>query len=178
MDLIMSTFYRLGLWHHGDVPTTRELKLKIFYSIYYALYIASLTAGVCTTVHKDELIFSVESAIRSVVFAVRFLYIIWKQKEIVELANEIAVYFIEEREDFSRADQKLKRFMKFMNLSIISISLSAVYVAFIMPFLGSERTFFFNIGFPLDWKNNEIAFWMAFAFSSSELCLSAVTMFT
>lgn len=60
---IISLFCRIGIWHRGDVATVRETRIKIFYTVSYLVYAASLMTGTFESQNQDEAIFLADIAI-------------------------------------------------------------------------------------------------------------------
>lgn len=176
INSIFSSFFRLGLWHPGDEATIRETRIKLFYSIYNLLLPISLMAGSLSSDNRDESIFLIEGAIMATVFSVKLMYIILRKKKILELLNRVGVYSLENLEECTIVNDTLKNLMRFVRV-FISLSYTAMTCSqLVIPFLGGEKKLFFNVGLPLDWKNNEIAFWIAFVFLVTEIFLTAVAI--
>lgn len=173
---IFEIFYRFGLWSRGEQATVTERRIKLFYSIYYLLFPISLLAGAIKSDNSDESILLLETSIIAVVMSIKLQYIIWKQNEIKELSHRIGFYSVDNHEEFTFVNRRLNTFMKvttyFFFLCIVVASTAAVVV----PIVGSERILFLNIGFPFDWKNNEIAYWIAFVFFTTEMIITALNI--
>lgn len=164
------------MWHRGNKATVTETGVKFFYSIYYLVFPISLVGGAVSVTNRDESLFLIEAAIISSVELFKLLYIIWKKDEILDVLNRIGVYSMEEKEEFTLANDKLNRLMKFTSMFLSSAYFCGLCVVLVFPFLGSERSLFFNIAFPLDWKTNEFSYWIAFGFIFTETILTAISM--
>lgn len=114
-------------------------------------------------------------SIVAAVVSVKLWFIIWKQMQILRLLNRICNCSIRDHDNFSLIAGKLRSFMKFSIVFIVALNVAALFSA-VLPLLRSERTFFFKIAFPLDWKPNEIAFWTAnlFIFAGNALSIVAI----
>lgn len=172
---IIDGYNRLGLWHRGDDATIKETRIKIFYSIYSLLFPIASLAGAISSDDKDESTFLLEVAILCIIVCVKLFYIIWRKKEIFELLHRIGVYSIKEKEDFIVVDDKLRSFMKWIAYFYCYAIFMGAFVALIAPFIGSDKKLFFNVSFPLDHKNNEFGFWIAFLFTCTEIFLGVVS---
>lgn len=173
IDLIISSFYRLGLWHRGDLDTVNETGIRIFYSIYHLLFPISILSGVVTSGSTDESIFLVEEAIVVTVLSVKLFHIIWRKKEICDLLEVLSVYLIEDHKVFTVVRDKSKDFTKFVTIFVLLSSVTAMCAVLVVPFVGSEKKLFLNIAFPLEnWKCDNISFWVAFTFFSTEVLLT------
>lgn len=172
IEQIMFLFYRIGFWHREDEATARETRLKIFYSVFNLLFPISLIAGAFDSTEKHESVFLVLTAIMTFVLYVRLLLIIWKKKEILDLLNRIAVYSVAEADSFCLVTDTLNNFIKFISVFVCSLYVNDVCIIVVAPFIGRERKLFFNLGLPLDYKNNEFSFWMASVFQSIQVVIT------
>lgn len=170
---ITEFFYRVGIWNRQDVETIGQKRLKLFYFVYYFLYPLSFTAGAVASDNEDEKILMVQSSIMSVVLLLKLWYLIWRKNEILELLDRICDYCIDDRETVKVVNDKLDIFMKFITVFLSVAYFSITSVSFVAPFIGEERKLFLPIGFPLDWRNNEFAYWMAVMFIGSEMIISS-----
>lgn len=173
IDVITEFYYHIYLWHRDDRETVRQKICKLFYSLYYPLFPVSLIAGaVASDIKLDERILLIQSSMIASVLLIRLLYVIWKKQEIVAFLNRICIYDIDDRETFRSINDKIDGFIKFVTVLISTIAICAAAIAFVVPFLGTQKKLFFQIAFPLDWRNDEFAFWMAFTFISMEVSVS------
>lgn len=164
IEQIFSILYRVGIWHRENEETVGERRLKLFYSFYYSLLIISLIAGCLESDNKNEQIFLVQTILLATVVLVKLLYLIWRKKEILELLNRICYFCVEDQ-----IDDKLKNLMTLVTIFIILSNFGAFFSSTILPIhFRNERKLFYTVGFPLDWKNNEFAFWLAVAFLFTE----------
>lgn len=170
MRQIISLFYRIGFWHRGSEASVGELLIKLFYCIYQFLFVISLVVG--AIINEKESILLVEGLIIVALLSFKMWFIIWKQKQIVELLNRICVFSIRNDDDFTFVNKKLGKFIKFVIVLVFACIFGILLEVTVIPFVGSEKTLFLKIGFPWDWKNNEAAFWAANAFLFTELMLS------
>lgn len=173
---LIEGFNRLGLWHRGDEATIKETSIKIFYSIYYLFFPISLIAGAIASDNKEDSLFLTEISLIGINICVRMFYILWRKKEICVFLNRIGVYSIKGKDDFTVVDKKLNIFMKWIIYFYFYAFFVAVCISVITPLIGSEKKLFLNVGFPLDYKNNDFAYWMAFGFVFTEIFLAAVSI--
>ncbi|XP_037027832.1 odorant receptor 94a-like [Bradysia coprophila] len=177
ITLLISLFYFIGIWHRGDRPTARELKTKIFYSIYHPLFIISIVVGGASgTKSIDAIIFLAETSLAVAVLTIKFWLLIWKQNEIRVLLNRVCEFTIRNDDDYVTYNAKLKGFIKFVMIFLVAVIVNAVLVSLGVPIITSENSLFLEIGFPLDWKNSEAALGIATIFILSELILSAIAI--
>lgn len=174
INLIIGSFYRLGLWHRENETTISATLMKLFYSIYHLLFPLSLFVNGSNITNKDESIFLIEMGFVFAVLSLKLLYIIWGKAEILQLVDRIGVYSLADSGQFTLADDTLKSFNKITKLFICIIYVTNILATLIVPFVGSKKKLFFDIAFPLDHKNDEFAFWLAFVFLSSEIFVSVI----
>ncbi|XP_037039749.1 putative odorant receptor 71a [Bradysia coprophila] len=175
IDRTISFFRRIGIWHGEVTPTMGQLILKLFYSIYHMFFFTSLYVGAITSDTTDESIFLAETAIVTTVLTIKIWMLIWKQRKIMRLFNRICIFSIRNEEEFEFFNEKVENFIKF----VIIFACAAVFASFgnaIFPFIGKEKTLIVDIAFPLDYKNSEIGFWMAYIFFVSENVLTLLAM--
>lgn len=184
IELILSVFYRIGFWHRGDEETVSERRVKLFYSFYSFLMFILLMWGVLASGTKDEFVFSVETTLIGVVTEVKLFYIIWRKKEILELLNRICVYSIDDHEKFNQVNDKLNKLMNFVAVFVIMVFCCGYCGTLLAPLLGHEKKLLLIIGFPLDYKNDKFAFWLAVTLTfigmhifATAICLSPIVWY-
>lgn len=176
INQMIEFLYRFGFWHRGDKATVRETASKLFYTIAIFCFPASLMAGAIETETSDEFIFLTLTAIITTVMSIKLLYLIWKKKEILNFLQRICIHSFKNEMEFTLVDEKLKRVIKIITSFYFSVIFAAITASIVVPFVGSEKKLFYNIGFPLNYKNNEIAFWIALIFSFFEIMLAVVSI--
>lgn len=164
INKMIKSFRLIRLWHRGDEPTPSERRTKLFYSTYYLLYFISIIVGAFTCDDVDESIFLAQTSVMAFIGYVKLLYIIWRQKEILQLLNRIGVHYFEDKKQFTIENEKLEHFMRYIIGLVANTFFATLCCALGIPFLGGERKQFLNIGFPFDWKTNELVYWIEFAF--------------
>lgn len=175
MNQTVSFFYRIGFWHRGDEATIKQLSLKLFYCLYLLSFIVAGFIGAINCEDEDEMIFLVEVSIVILVLFVKLCFLISSQKEILYLLNSCCIFSVRHHDDYNFVNEKLRKLMKFATLAVCIVIIGGVCDAEVVPFIGNERTLFFKIAFPLDWRNNEFAFWIANIFILSEVILAITT---
>lgn len=171
INRIIEFFYRMGFWHRSD----EKMFGKLFFSIYYTLFPITIVAGAVSSDNRVEAkVLLVESAMMATLLLMKLLYVIWRKPDILKLLHRICDYHINDGEAFKAVNDKLNVFMAFATVLLCSVCLCAASISFIVPFIGKERNLFFQIGFPLDWRNNELAYWVAFTFISTQMAFSAI----
>lgn len=170
VGLVISLFYRIGIWHRGDMPTVRERRVKCCYCFHYAIYLLSFVVGAINNENMDKSIFLTEAAMGVGVYSVKLWILIWKQNEIVDLLNRICEF----RDDcgYALCKDKLRGFTTLAIVFVMSFLIGAILTCSVLPLFANDKTLFFEIAFPLDYRNNEIAFWIASIFILTEMMLT------
>lgn len=165
----------VGIWHCQGKASVRQNILKLFYSLYYILFPISLVAGAIIQEDDNEFVFLIEMSILTGVLAVKNVFFIWRNKELHKIVDRSAT-LITEIDDGNDNDynNRLSMFQKFVVILLGAIVVAAVFVSVLIPYFGFERSTFFKIAFPLDWKNNLMAYWLVSAFIFTETFYSIV----
>ncbi|XP_037039747.1 odorant receptor Or2-like [Bradysia coprophila] len=172
----MISFYRdIGLWHGEDRPSIGQFGRKLCYCIYYLLFIISLWTGATTVETVDESIFIAQISIVASVLNIKIWMLLWKQKQIMGLLNQICVFSIRNDEDFAFFNDKVEKFIKFA-IAFACATVVGTLGCSIVPFVGNQKSLILDIAFPLDWKNSEIGFWLAYIFFVSSLIVTFPAM--
>ncbi|XP_037041521.1 odorant receptor 94b-like [Bradysia coprophila] len=174
---INSLFYRIGVWHRGDNPTVKEIRLKFAYCIQFVLFLISSVVGAITNERIEASIFLAQISIAAAVLGIKFLFLIWKQHKILDLLNRVCVFTVLNDDDYNLYKEKLKGFMKFVLVFLITVAVIGFSGAVILLFLGTERTFFLEIAFPMDYRSNEFAFWAATIFIVTSYSMATIGIF-
>ena len=170
--LIISFFYLIGFWHRGEKPTVKEIRLKLFYCIYYALFFLSIVVGAIINEEMDQSIFLAELSMGVGVMCLQLWLLIWKQNEILNLLNRVSVFSIQDDDDHDVFTEKVRGFMKFVFVFMTTLTTADFLMSVVYPLVGSERTLFIEIAFPLDYKNSDIAFFIAAVWFFTETFLT------
>ncbi|XP_037039739.1 putative odorant receptor 71a [Bradysia coprophila] len=171
INQIISFCRRIGLWHGEDIPTSTQLGLKSLCCIYICLFPISFGFGAITSETIDDSIFLAELSVITVVLTAKIVMLLWKQKSIMGLLDRICVFSIRYDDDFAFFNDKVEKFIKFVNVFGCG-AIVATLGCSVFTFIGETRTFVMDFGFPLDWRNSEIGFWVAYIFFTSENVLT------
>ncbi|XP_037040269.1 odorant receptor 94a-like [Bradysia coprophila] len=176
--VIIAFLHRYDFWHQGDKPATaRQLKTKSFYCIYYFMSVIATSMGAIKNEKVEQTIFLTEVSIGVAVDVVKLWILIWKQNEIQGLLKRICEFEVRNDEDYNAYNDKLGRFVKFLIVFLIAVFVCSFIQSVFIPAFGSEKILFFEIAFPLDYRNNEVAFWMATVFLFTETVLTIIAVF-
>lgn len=171
---MFSYLHLVGVWYSHEKEAVGFRILKLFYTTQVCLYSISVLTSVFTSDTQDDSIFLAEISTVQLVLQAKFLYMIWRKTEILELFNRrICCYSLSDRETFVKITEKLENFMKFITIMIVTFIGG---VAFATLSSVKEKTLFIPTAFPLDWRNDEFAFWMAFSFFVIEDIITSVSV--
>lgn len=168
---IFAIFYLIGMWN--EKTSFKDKGRKLFYLVYFVSFFLSLSVGAFVNSNTDEFMFL---AVVSIIIAVqicRMSCVIRNKNEILELIYEVNNSSAFDLKEFVRVDRKIKLLIKFGKFFIIMMSFSFSFLM-ISPVALNENILVFKIAFPLDWRNDRIAFWMAYAYVGGGFFLSAI----
>lgn len=171
----MAFYYRMGVWHREDEETVGERRLKFFYSFYFIIFPILTAGGMISNDNKDQVIFSGEILVLCIVLLVKLWYIIWREKELLELLlNGICEYFIDDHKKYTQVTNKLNMLMKFAAV-FLCLACFCVICMIVVPIFENDNNLFVILAFPLDWRNNEFAYWSANIFLCTQLIGDVIT---
>lgn len=173
---LMEVLRKVRLWHSGDQATATETRIKLFYSIYLLLFLISLIAGGCTSDNRHESIHLILTAAIVLVAFTRLLHLVWKRNDIVELLHRICVHYVDDEGQLAIVNEKLDAFVKFAVVLACSNLLLNICCGIGVPLLGAERNQVFNVGFPFDWRTNDVVYWIEFVFIFIGVLLASSTL--
>ncbi len=160
---LIGIFYRLGMWSDNDRFTFREFCRKLFYFIYFVSFVLSIALGAYSTDDQDECVFLIVVSVILGVQAYRMWYILWQKNGLLMLANQIGIYSTYDRKEFIEIKNKLNILMTFVRCTLLAFIIAALSASVLFP-ITYERQLIFNIAFPFDRDNSDVAFWMAAAY--------------
>lgn len=120
-------------------------------------------------------VFLVESAVISAVLFIKLCFLVWKQNEIEDFLNEVCIFPIRYDEDCIRVDVKLKKFMILVKVMVIWAFVTGIAECAIIPIVTSGKYLFFEIAFPWDWRNNDVAYWGAVIFLFIQMLMTIIS---
>lgn len=180
IEKMISLFYRMGVWHRADEETVRERALKLFYSVYFPLGILSLIVGAVDAFvadNKDEAIFLTQITINCTILLVKLLYLIWTKSEILELLDRVCQFYANDHDELTQINNALDNLLTFCVFVFSAVNFSEVSSVIILPiYFRNERKLFFNIGFPMDWRNDDLAFWLADTFLATQMIFVTIAL--
>lgn len=176
LNRILNLFYRLGIWQQSETDAWTVV-FKFIHLITYASFGVSLLSGAFLSDDRSEAIFLTVASMASAVLAIKLGYVMWLQKEVYTFLHDIGNHSIIHRSEFLRTEQKINNFMKFVTvfLAMTFFGLAPIII-YCLPIFSNERKLGLNIGFPLDWRNNDIAYWTAYFYIMYSYVFSIVCM--
>lgn len=100
----------------------------------------------------------------------RLYYFIRNQNEILRFINRIGVHEYHSMEDAIPAENKINFLIKFATIfSTAGLTGIVSMIVMALPIFTTEKRIPFNLFIPyLDWRNNELHYWISFAYVSYE----------
>lgn len=169
---LIAILYLFGLWTKIDRTTFQQL----CYIISFTFVVLLVFLGAYLSENKDRAVFLGVVWLVCIVQICRMYFIIWKQDTILRCIEKTAVNHTTDYEVYAGIDKKIKIILSIARTFIATAFLTTCAGIF-LPFAYSEKTLILPIAFPVDYKTNEIAFWIAHAcviwclFSSVICCL-------
>ncbi|XP_037033155.1 putative odorant receptor 71a [Bradysia coprophila] len=178
IEKLISFFYRIGVWSGENEETGRGTILKIFYSLYFSLAVISVISGAFLSDNKDETIFLTQISINCTVLLVKLVYLIWRKSDILELMHQVCTFYVDDREELTLVNDKLNNLLTFSVFVFGSVNFAEFSSVVIVPISAhNERQLFFNIGFPLDYKNSDLAYWLADLYLATGMIFVTIALF-
>lgn len=146
---------------------------KIFLFIFYASFPLSLGLGAFSSRDREEFVFSINTFITAVLQVVKLFFILCRWREILSFIKKVDLITIDYQDDYNEANKKFVIFMRFVQNLLLIFS---VIMGFVHAFFGvlEEKLLCCNIAFPLDWKNDQTAYWLAFTYIFIETVVSTI----
>lgn len=175
IEQIMSLFSILGVWRRKNRSDFCKRCLKITHLILCIWFTISLFAGILVSDNETETILIAIVAQTCVLHTAKLYYFLWKEDEIRKLIRSMGVISIQDHHEFNRVNNKINSFSKFVTI-LHSLVLCGV-IAFLtaaLPIISSKKRLPVNVYSPVNWKNNEINYWLVYIFTTCEILLCYV----
>ncbi len=173
---LSTILYLFGLWTNKDGTTFRQLISILSFTFVVLL----VFLGACRSDNKDHAVFLGVVWLVCIVQLCRMYFIIWKQNTMLSFIEKTGVNHTTDYEVYADVDGKMKIILTIARTFILTAFLTA-FAGIFVPFLYNEKTLILPIAFPVDYKNSQIAFWIAHALVilclfSSVICCIPMTM--
>nr|QGW45424.1 odorant receptor 51 [Bradysia odoriphaga] len=170
----MIAFYHIvGLWKSENIHWKASFR-QIFAFLLFVLCIILISLKAVITDDKDESVFLGATTLIGIVQIYRFYYIIWKQKKVVDLMYASSTSCTDDYETFCHVNKKSLNFTTLFKSFLVAMFALCIITAF-TPLV--TKRLIFNFAFPLDYKTDEMAFWMAYVFIVISFLLSLTCCF-
>lgn len=172
---ISGTFRKLsGIYFFVGFWTTKDKQAnfsRIFLCLLFSLFTVSTAVQSCTTNNTDESVLLAVATSICTVQIYRLYCIIWNQRKIIDLMYASGTSSTNDYGSICNAKKKLTNFEMFVRYFLGITLTSSIFTTF-MPIVNKQLMF--NVAFPLDYTNNEMAFWAAHVFVSSSFTVSVI----
>lgn len=159
---IITYFQYFAIWVEDGASLRRKV-IAILQFLFYTTTPIALASGAIQTDDKLDSVFLASAAIIVSVQVVRLFYIIWKKTEILDFLHQCCSHVVENHDEFLTVNKKVNILMKISTFMVLEIAFTVCSVYSYDAVL-QEKTLPFHIGFPLDWKNSEFGYWIAFIY--------------
>lgn len=168
---IVKLLYRIGMWRDGEESSIRKMARKLFFLLYFTMFLLFLALCAYLTDDSKEFIFLVQLVIIIAVITIKLVYLLWKK-------DEVLAYLYEGCRELNNDNDKMKKFMKFVNAYIFMLAVAFVfYNTSCLPMFSQDKKLPFFIRFTLTGKYSEILYCLAYVFVGSGIFLCNVFNF-
>ncbi len=175
---IIKVLQMFGVWQKDNESVYLTMLKKTISLIILVSLFASLSSGVYISEDMNESIYLSAATVASALMVIKLVYVLSKQKEVHKFLNEICVHSVVDVEEQDAITVKLNNFARFGYINVFSMLLSILlFIILSLPFFSSEKRLPLNIGFPLDWKNSAIGYWLAHTFVITAVILAMIVTF-
>lgn len=177
INQIIGIYQRIGLWDVEDGNVSKKV-VRIFQFLFYVLSPTALLASAYNTNDRVESIFVAGAGIVVVCQLTRLFYVILREREILDLIHQVGLFVIEDQEDFTRINNKVKYLARFGTFLVVGV---VVTVAAALSFhaVKGEKTLPCNLIFLVDYRkfqNSEIFYWITIALFLAETTYTGVVL--
>ncbi|XP_037032438.1 uncharacterized protein LOC119071566 [Bradysia coprophila] len=171
---ILKLFYQIGIWQRDEEPNYRKIGKKLFYTLFGALFPIIFATNGYLCVDRNESIFSGQMVILLWVVYVKFLYLLFKEQEIIEFLNDpIVVHSIENRDEYQQANKKIQKFIGFVRPYFFTLLTTAVLLITVkLPIFSADKGLPAFISF--SWNDSQIIYWFTYILVSLSVVLYCV----
>lgn len=175
---IVQIYHRLGMWRkEDDSKVFYNIGWKLIYLILNVPLPLCLISGGFLSDDKNKLVFSVGVGLINLVLTMKLTYILWRKNEIRQLLLEIGFHFVAEFDEFSKINEKLKKFIKLSSYFLLTSAVACVLeIIFYLPLFSTQKRLPLDLWFPFDWKNCLICYCMAYISLSIAILIAIVAI--
>lgn len=171
---VISFFYIIGLWSGEKRSDNHRNYLKIMHAAVCACCAISVFVGSYLSNNATESTFLLALSFSLFIHFVKLYYFLWREDEILRFVHTMGTHSIKELDEFKKHNNKINIFIKFAFLYHLTIFLGTIVMTFAaLPIVSNKKCLPLNVYSPFNWKENELAYWIAFA---SVVCLMTLCM--
>ncbi|XP_037024900.1 odorant receptor 94b-like [Bradysia coprophila] len=159
-------YFIVGLW---KIDQWKASFRQIFAFLLFVICMISICVKAFKTDDKDESVFLGVTTLIGLIQIYRLYYIIWNEKKVIDLMYASSTSCTDDYETFFHVNKKLANFTTFTKCFLVATFALFIITAF-TPLL--TKQLIFNFAFPLDYKTDEGAFWIAYVFIATSFLLS------
>lgn len=175
---VIKVLQLFGMWHKDDESFYRKMAKKTINSTILLSLFASLASGAYLSKDMNESVYLSAATVASALLVVKLSYILSKQNQIHQFLNEICVHTVTDAEEFDEINIKLNNFARFGYMNMLSMVVAIfLFTILSLPFFSSEKRLPLNVGFPLDWKESLLGYWLAHTFVITAVVFAVVVTF-
>lgn len=165
MSQITAILHYFGMWQNDDEPILRIMMKKLLHSIMALSFVAATATGSIFTDNLEESIFLAALSVLFFVGFVRLTFVLRKKKEILAFLHDIGIHSFTDQKLFIETKKKLANFTLMAN-SLNFMMTAGIFLPPIscLPIFSNKKKLPLNVGFPLNWRTSEIAYWITFMF--------------
>lgn len=163
--IVLLTF--LGLWEKDNQHFLIKLLKKFAYVLICCTLFGALLWGAYLCDNKNESFFLTACATAVFLQISKLISVLTKKDQILSFLDDICVHSLSDLNESDEVQLNVNNFAKFgyIYLSITAISVVGFHIVTLPIFSPEgEVTLPVSIGFPLDWKNDRVNYWLAHSF--------------
>lgn len=145
----------------SEISLWRKVKRKFQFNLFLSFPVFVML-GSFQIEDRSESLYLIALSIVTSLHAIKFHYICTKMEIISILLNEFGEHSLQSKEFIISTEKTLKNF-NYFSIGLISVSTVMLFLVFGFPFV-FKKTLAIKIWFPLDWKENDFHFWIAYAY--------------
>lgn len=175
---IISVLTFFGMWETDNQFFLIKLLTKLIYFLISSSFCVSLFSGSYLSADYNESFFLTAAGIGGILQFVKLIYVLAKQDQITIFVNDLCIHSIPDIDEFNAVQRKLNNFAKFgyVNVFITTIGIVGFHIV-TLPIFSTEVALPLSIGFPFDWRNSRINYWLAHSYIAIGILTAAVAYF-
>lgn len=159
---IVQSYNRLDLF---SIDSETSLQRKVGRAFKFSLFLSFpvfVLLGSVQNEDRSESLYMIAVSIAAFLHVIKFHCICTKMEIISVLLKELSVHSFQCKDKFIVIERKIKNF-NYFSIGLIGVSSFVILLIYAFPFVFKKKLAF-KIWFPLDWKKNDLNFWIAYAY--------------